>query len=112
VRIGHRVLPDFKIHPPIGYEIDTLPDESREIVIPQLVPGEQITVSYLYFPPTIYADVNLYLKSDEGFAKQIAVLPVQQYPKWLRAVAGVLILAGAADILYLLIILGMASLRP
>src|SRR5206468_3645193 len=51
VRLHHNVLPDFTIWPSIAHRTEALPDGTQDIVIPVLVPGEEITVSYLYFPP-------------------------------------------------------------
>ena len=52
VRLSHNVLPlNITIYPPVQYSIERNPEGSGEIVIPVLVPKEQITISYLYFPP-------------------------------------------------------------
>jgi len=100
VRLGHQVLPAFSVYPSVRYEVVDLPDGSQEIVFPSLVPGEQVTVAYLYFPPTLWNNVNSYTKSDEGFAKIINVLPVQQWSRWLAAVAWLLIAVGLITTVY------------
>ena len=51
IRLHHATLPDFSIWPSVPYQTENLPDGTRDIVIPTLVPGEEITISYLYFPP-------------------------------------------------------------
>jgi hypothetical protein len=48
VRLRHTVLPDFIIWPEPQHHTENLPSGGREIVIPTLVPGQQVTVSYLY----------------------------------------------------------------
>src|SRR5215475_590114 len=68
VRLRHNVLPDFTIWPSLTHHVETLPDGSKEIVIPTLVSGEEITISYMYFPPVTVAQVNSGIKSDQGFA--------------------------------------------
>ena len=83
------------------HHVDTLLDGSKEIVIPTLVPSEQITISYLYFPPLTVAQVNGGIKSDQGFAHQIPVLLQRQYPKWFNILAIALFLFGLSFALYL-----------
>src|SRR5437762_1297129 len=48
IRIGHYVLPNFYIFPAVAHTVEDIPQNGKDIVIPILVPGEQITVSYLY----------------------------------------------------------------
>jgi hypothetical protein len=103
VRLGHAFLPDaFSIYPPVHHQVVAVPGGGREIVIPQLVAGEQITVAYLYFPPVTWQSVNQYTKCDEGYAKVVTVLATPQLPRWQQAVAWFLILLGLVTALYLL----------
>ena len=53
VRLAHPYLPDFNVFPSVGYRVENLPGGGREIVMPTLVPNEQVTISYLYFPPPL-----------------------------------------------------------
>lgn len=101
VRLRHRTLPGFQIWPEIAYRVEELPSGGREIVIPTLIPGEQITVSYLYFPPLVYKQINAGIKCDQGFAKEIPVLLRRQFHPWITRLAGVLILVGLITTLYL-----------
>jgi len=100
VRIGHQSLPDFQIHPSLIHEVNKRPDNSGEIIIPTLVPGEQVTIGYLYFPPQTYQQINTYCKSDEVAAKFLNVQPmvpfspIQAYSFW------GLVFIGASTILY------------
>lgn len=100
VRLGHQVLPDFTIHPPVQYSVSRLPDGTAEIVVPQLVRFEQITVSYLYFPPLTWDKVNLYTKSDDGFARVVPIQPFSPPPRALQLVLQGLMWFGAATLLY------------
>ena len=70
VRVGHTYLPDsFSIFPKLMCDISRSEDDnSAEIIIPTLVPNEQISISYLYFPPYTWHKVNSYCKSDEMHA--------------------------------------------
>jgi hypothetical protein len=104
VCIGHKFLPpDFNIFPPVKYETRQLPDSAPEIYIPILVPGEQITIQYLYFPPTTWDKINSYVKSDEGFATVQNVLPTPQPPKWLVKVFTLMAFIGLLTSIYLVI---------
>lgn len=102
VRLGHNILPNFQMYPLVRYEVSDLPDGGKEIVIPTLVPKEQISISYLYNPPTTWNQVNTHIKSDEGFAKVIPVLLAQQFPKWLIRVIYILLLIGSVALIYML----------
>lgn len=105
VRIGHSYLPEnFQLFPSVPYEVVDIPNSSgKEIVIPNLVPNEQITVSYLYFPPITYDKINTYTKSDEGFAKIIQVVPSPLPAKWIIRTIWVVIFIGVVAILYVFI---------
>ena len=100
VRIHHNNLPDFNIWPPVVHNVEILKDGSQDIVIPVLVPGEQITISYLYFPPVTVDQVNAGIKSDQGFSQQIPVLLQRQVVGWVRMVVATLMIAGLVAILY------------
>jgi hypothetical protein len=101
VRLHHTILPDFNIWPPVQYQIEELPDGGKDIVIPALVPSESITISYLYFPPVTYAQVNAGIKSDQGFAQQVPVLLQRVYPRWANMLAAAVALIGLITIVYL-----------
>lgn len=103
VRLRHNVLPDFNIFPPLVYRVDQLGDGVQEIVIPTLVPNEEITVSYLYFPPLIAMQINSGIKCDQGFALAIPVLLQRQYPRWFNSIAAVLMFVGLVALIYLAI---------
>jgi hypothetical protein len=104
VRLTHGVLPEsFTVYPPIQYTIEQNPEGAREIVIPVLVPKEQITVSYLYFPPLLWNQINVNTKSDEGFAKIINVIPMPQPHKAVLAGIWALMFVGASFLFYLLV---------
>jgi len=106
VAVGHNFFPrDYQIFPAISHEIRKVSDVGDEIFIPVLVPGEQITISYLYWPPVTYAQVNTYVKSDDGFAKVLRVIPTPQSPKWLLATIWALVTLGAITALYFLVLL-------
>ena len=103
VRLTHSILPTFNVHPGIAYEIERLPNGEIDIVIPVLVPRQEITISYLYYPPTTWDRINGSVKSDEGLAKFLTVLPAVRYPTWVNAIAGGLVLVGIVALLYVIV---------
>lgn len=105
VRLVHRILPSFSILPDIEHHVEDLPAGGKEIVFPTLVPKEQITISYLYFPPVTWDQINGPIKSDEGLANIIQVLPTRQYPKWFNRVVVGLMLIGLIAIIYVIFII-------
>lgn len=109
VRVRHSVLPDFNVWPQVAYTVEELPGGGAEIVIPTLVPGEEVTISYLYFPPVRVDQINAAITSDAGFAQAIPVLLQRQYPTWFNVTVGILILVGIIAVLYLAY-LGVAAL--
>ena len=109
VRLSHTFLPPHvTVFPVIKYSIEKNPEGAGEIVVPVLVPKEQITISYLYFPPVVWNQINQNTKSDEGFAKIIDVIPMPQPSKTILAVVWILMVAGMSIIIYLLFKLAMA----
>lgn len=109
VRVNHTVLPDFTISPTAAYTVQTMPDGSRDIVIPAMVPGEWLTISYLYFPPVTWNQVNAGIKFDEGFARQIPVLLQRQVPRWVTVTLTILAFVGLVSVLYA-VVLGVRAL--
>jgi hypothetical protein len=70
VRVSHAVLPDqVNISPSQPYSVEELPDGRKDILIPTVVPRQQVVISYLYYPPLTWAQVNAGIRSDEGFAR-------------------------------------------
>ena len=106
VRLGHNYLPDFHINPSVQHRVDNLQSGGKEIVFPMLVPLEQVTVSYLYFTAMVPSQIHTHIKSDEGFAKVITVLPTPQLPRWVKAIIYTVLFIGATAIIYFLLVLG------
>jgi hypothetical protein len=106
VRCGHAVLPpNVTLYPDKDHHIVSLPGGTQELLMPELLPGEEVTIAYLYYPPLMWNQVNTYVKSDEGFAKVITVLPQQQYPRWFNNTAALLMLIGLVTTCYLAVLM-------
>ena len=103
VRVGHHVLPNYQLSPSVHHTVEQIQTGGTEIVIPKLVPGEQVTVSYLYFPPLTWDRINSYTKSDEGFARILNVIPTPQPPRWIVRLLWFLIFVGVVTLIYLAI---------
>ena len=100
VRIGHNMLPAHSVFPQVHYQVLTTPGGGAEILGPVLAPREQLTISYLYFPPVLWNQIHAYTKSDEGLAKVIDAIPTPRANKYVVAVIWVLIFIGASTVLY------------
>jgi hypothetical protein len=85
------------------YRVEPTPGGGTDLVFPTLVPGDQVTISYLYFPPITWGQINGTTKSDEGLAKIIHVLPTQQYSPWIIRLLFLLTCVGAVSIIYFVI---------
>jgi hypothetical protein len=103
VRIGHSVLPDYQLSPSVYHTVEQIQTGGTEVVIPKLVPGEQVTVSYLYFPPLTWNQINTYTKSDEGLARILTVIPTPQPQKWIVRLFLFLVFVGIVAVIYLVI---------
>lgn len=110
VRITHKFLPShFEIKPPRQYELEAIADGGQDILFRKMVPGEEVSISYLYLKsesPGSPEDVHRGISCDEGFAKVLNVLPTRQWPKWWLRLSSVLTIIGMAASVYLLIELG------
>ena len=101
VRIGHYHLPpSYQIFPPVSYEVVNVPNGAAEILIPTLVPNEQVSISYLYLPPLTCNQINSYAKSDECLAKVINVIPSPQVHKAVAFLFLSLAFVGASTLIY------------
>lgn len=103
IRVSHLVLPpQYNVYPSMPYTVQTLPDGKQDIVVPLLVPGQMMVISYLYYPPLLWNQVHASIRSDEGFARQQEMLLQRKQPKWLinLALAGLGI--GCLTVLYLI----------
>jgi len=99
VRVPHRgLLAGAGIHvyvdPGVNYSTQVLPGGEEEILFPYLVSKQQVTISYLYPPTITFHVINLPIRSDEGFAKQVNVLPTTQTSRWFSVVFFTLALIG------------------
>ena len=98
------------VYPPIHYSIERNPEGAGEIVIPVLVPKEQVTVSCIYLPPLLWSQINVSTKSDDGFAKIINVIPMPQPRKIVIIAIWSLVFVGASFLLYWLARIGIAAI--
>jgi hypothetical protein len=111
MRLGHFHLPNFSVFPAVAHRVENVPGGGSEIIFPTLVPSEQVTITYLYFPPVTYNQINSYAKSDEGMARIITMLPTPMQPMWLLRTAAVVLLLGVVMALYLLVLFALWVVR-
>jgi hypothetical protein len=88
IRVGHHFPPpNFHVYPDCSFEIHPLPRCGSDLLFPTLVPGDQVTISYLYFPPLLYNQIHWGIRHSEGFARELTVLPTPQLPPWRARIA-------------------------
>lgn len=104
VRILHQKLPYFSIYPPRPHTTEKY-EGGEDILIGALVPGDGITISYLYNPDTYYHQVNRGVTSDDGLARQIEAVPQPMFPRPVIWGAQILMVLGASVLLYPLMLL-------
>jgi len=101
VRIFHALLPtNYEVQPATRHQVITHDDDSGEIEIERIDPGEQYTISYLYFPPTTIATINSRVLMKDGRVRVMNVLPSRMFPRWLNRTAAALLLVGAVTVIY------------
>jgi len=105
VRVGHNHLPiDFQMFPKRAFKVENIDDgECSDIVFETVAPSEEITISYLYFPPVYVEQIIGQVKCDEGIAKGMDVWITRRYPVWINYLVQFLIVIGGCTILYFLI---------
>ncbi|MAQ00988.1 MAG: hypothetical protein CL586_02490 [Alteromonadaceae bacterium] len=106
IRIGHNLLPkSFQLFPQLTHEVTRGDNDSAEILIPTLVPGERVSISYLYWPPVVWGQIHSYCKCDETNAKYLNVAPTQQLTQFQNGILLLLMFIGATTIVYWLFLL-------
>ena len=101
VRIDHAFFPiSYVLTPPKNHTVTHGQGSSAEICIPVLVPHEQISISYLYFPPVTWSQISGWVKCDEGMAQAIQVIPSTPPPKPLLGLFWTLAFIGASTVVY------------
>ncbi|WP_406232425.1 hypothetical protein ACI703_14455 [Isoptericola jiangsuensis] len=103
VRVTHAIkhpLPAHAIHPPIQYSIETNPEGYQQIVFPVLVPKQQVTISYLYFPPLFYNQIMGDVVSNEGMAKILDIVPLPRPNRIVYLATWLLTVIGGSVVLY------------
>jgi hypothetical protein len=107
VRVRHNLALapplNFSVFPQTSFTRSPLAAGGEEITFPVLAPGEEVTISYLYFPPLLYHQINLPVISDEGKARVLNVLPTPQLSKWRQVIFWLLVFIGAVTSLYLVV---------
>lgn len=110
VRISHHYLPqEVSIFPPVAYTTEPVPNSGPDIVIPLLVPGQQVTVNYLYFSPMTFDAVTSGVRCDEGLARVVDVLLTPQPRRGVRHATRLFVALGAMTLVYFAV-LGIKTL--
>ncbi|PSU89954.1 hypothetical protein C0W35_18290 [Photobacterium kishitanii] len=101
VNVAHQYLPDsFRIIPPIPHSIEELPGGGKNIVIPNLVPKKEVTITYLYYPPVTWNQINTSVEDEEGLAKVVLMTARQVINPWLKRSIALLVFIGLVTVIY------------
>jgi hypothetical protein len=104
VRIRHHYLPpNFRIDPPRRWTREGLPNGGEELLFDELIPDENITISYLYFPPLTADKMFTRISSDEGFAAIKNVVPTVPPSLTLRIWRTTMQTIGIISLVYLIV---------
>lgn len=99
VRLSHEVLPHFSVWPPRPFTREKY-EGGEDIVFPVLVPGDAVSISYLYGGDLTFHRVNRSIRSDEGVGKVVNVVPQQVFPRPVIWLAQALMWIGASVVIY------------
>jgi hypothetical protein len=107
IRVNHNPLiidihSMISVYPPNRYNIEKIPGGGEEIYFDRLLAGEEIMITYVYFPPLRFDQVVTQVKSDECIAKRVNVLLNRQYPAWFLNLLRVLLFVGFVSTVYLI----------
>ena len=109
IRVGHLFLPpEFVVFPNRPYQQISTATGGDEILFDKLVPKDQITISYLYFPPATYNQINSYIQSDDGLAKVINVIPSPLPNRYVLFLAKGLMAIGLIALVYVVLSFGIS----
>jgi hypothetical protein len=103
VHVPHRMLLNannihVSTYPAIHYEIKPLKNNTEEIFFPTMPAKFQVTIFYLYFPPILFNQIHAPIYFDQGTAREIRVMPQQQFPRWVLFMLWGLVIIGAGTI--------------
>ena len=112
VRVPHgvaRAAVNIHMHPPVHYTIEENPAGNFQILIPNLAPKEQITISYLYQAPTVWSHVSWQPKSDDGLAELVEAIPAPRPNRFIRYTVLALAFVGLSYLFYWVVRYGLQS---
>ena len=68
IHVSHFVLPEnFNVFPDTEYEVRTLLGGGSDLIFSTFPPGFQLTISYLYFPPLLFNQINSFVRHRRRF---------------------------------------------
>jgi len=101
VRITHdHFPPNISVYPGVEYVPFENPQGFTELQFPLLAPGQQISVSYMYFPPLIWPQINCDVYSETGRAERVALLPRPRPARWIVVLRSALMFLGGWGVIY------------
>lgn len=111
IRVHHRIRPvNIDVVPAVPHTFETMADGSTDLCIPTLPPGSEITISYLYYDPLTWDQINGFIVSDDGQAKVVKTVHATLWPKWVTLSLAILVLIGTITLLYAAVLMGQRLL--
>lgn len=102
LRVLHAIpMPNIDVHPPTNFVRNALPGGAEEIVFEVLTPKMELKLSYLYYPPILWRDINLGVRSDEAIARFVPMRLSRQFSQPVNLAIVAVFLVGIVSILYL-----------
>ena len=109
VRVSHSFLPNFLVFPLTAqFTKEILPSGGAELIFPTMVPGEQLDLNYIYFPPLLVSQIATQVKSDDGSAQIVTALPTPQPSRSIVLATRLLTAVGALALAYVALTAGGA----
>lgn len=111
VKVVHNFLPDhYQVFPPQQTAVEILPGGQRALVIPRILPYQIVYVSYLYNVPAL-PNMYSHVEAKDHIANPMPVQINRRFPNWANWIFALLILLGAAVVLYYFYAVGTGLLK-
>jgi hypothetical protein len=107
VRVTHYRLPNlYQVWPPKATTVENLPSGHQDLIIPEILPGEIVFVSYLEFitplTPVLHGQIIVRVAAKDNQAKPMSFQFTRLYSQWFNRTVQVLFTVGAVVAVYYL----------
>jgi len=103
IEVYHNALPFYNVFPDTQCRVEDTQHGGKVMKFDSLLPKSSIIISYFYVvAPNMPNFLPQYVKSKEGYAKEIQTINTPIFPKWIQFLAGILMALGVVFILNLI----------